>query len=85
MGLRAHHLQFLRQAEQCNTLPAWLAMMTETQHKVSLYLKLHSPPQSPHDYHLQAEVYREKWELLRSRPFPWNVRLDPVHLMLMAD
>jgi molybdate transport system permease protein len=85
VGLRAHHLQFLRRSEQINTFPGWLAMITETQHKVSLYIKLHCPPKSPHDYHLQAEVYREKWELLRHRPYPWNVRLDPVHLMLMPQ
>jgi len=85
VGLRAHHLHFLRRDTQSNTFPAWLAMITETQHKVSLYLKLHNPPQSPHDYHLQAEVYRENWELLQSRPFPWHVRLDPVRLMLMAE
>ena len=83
VGLRAHHIEFLRQGNQSNTFPGWLAMITETQHKVSVYIKLHSPPQSPHDYHLQAEVYREKWELLQSRPFPWYVRLNPVHLMPM--
>ena len=85
VGLRAHHIQFLRRGEQMNTFPGWVAMITETQHKVSLYIKLHSPPQSAHDYHLQAEVYREKWELLRHRDFPWNIRLNPVHLMLMPQ
>ncbi|WP_239112207.1 molybdate ABC transporter permease subunit [Halomicronema sp. CCY15110] len=83
VGLRAHHVKFLRQGNQRNTFPGWLAMITETQHKVSLYIKLHSPPRSPHDYHLQAEVYREKWELLRTQEQPWPVHLDPVHLMPM--
>ena len=85
LGMRAHHVQFLKGANQSNTFPGWLAMISETQHRVTLYIKLHHPPVSAQDYHLQAEVYREKWELLKTRPFPWNIRLNPVHLMMMAS
>ncbi|MBE9138674.1 molybdate ABC transporter permease subunit [Nodosilinea sp. LEGE 07088] len=85
LGIRAHHIRFPRHPDQSNTFPGWIAATSETQHRVSLYIKLHRPPDSPYDYHLQAEVYREKWELLRSRPFPWNVRLDPVHLIMLPD
>lgn len=85
VGIRAHHIRFPRNGDQLNTFPGWIAARSETQHRVSLFLKLHTPPRDPHDYHLQAEVYREKWELLRSRPFPWNVRLDPVHLIMMTE
>jgi molybdate transport system permease protein len=84
VGIRAHHIMFLKGRTQSNVFPAWLAMISETQHRVSLYIKLHSPPESPQDYHLQAEVYREKWELMRDRPFPWNIRLDPVRLIVMS-
>lgn len=85
VGIRAHHLRFPRRPDQSNTFPGWIAATSETQHRVSLYIKLHSPPKSPQDYHLQAEVYREKWELLKGRSFPWNVRLDPVHLIMMTE
>lgn len=85
LGIRAHHIRFPRQGDHCNTFPGWIASISETQHRISLYIKLHAPPDSPQDYHLQAEVYREKWELLQTRPFPWNVRLDPVHLIMMSD
>ncbi|PSN11572.1 molybdate ABC transporter permease subunit [filamentous cyanobacterium CCP5] len=85
LGIRAHHIRFPRGGDQVNIFPGWVAARSETQHRVSLFIKLHSPPTDAHDYHLQAEVYREKWELLQSRPFPWNVRLDPVHLMMMAS
>mgnify|MGYP005851807111 CR=1 FL=1 len=84
VGLRAHHVQILPTAELSNTFPGWLAAITETQHRVSLYLKLHSPPRSPQDYHLQAEIYREKWEALKTRPFPWNIYLNPARLMVMS-
>ncbi|MEM9816490.1 MAG: molybdate ABC transporter permease subunit [Cyanobacteria bacterium P01_D01_bin.6] len=85
LGIRAHHIRFPRKADQLNTFPGWIASISETQHRVSLLIKLHNPPTAPHDYHLQAEVYREKWELLQNRSFPWNVRLDPVHLIMMTE
>jgi molybdate transport system permease protein len=85
LGIRAHHIRFPRHPGQSNTFPGWISATSETQHRVSLYIKLHKPSDSPQDYHLQAEVYREKWELLKSRPFPWNIRLDPVHLIMMPD
>ncbi|NJN22300.1 MAG: hypothetical protein HC812_15370 [Leptolyngbya sp. RL_3_1] len=84
LGIRAHHIQFLKRPGQSNTFPGWVAMISETQHRVSLYIKLHSAPTSPQDYHLQAEVYREKWDLLRSRPYPWQIRLDPVQLIMLT-
>ncbi|MEO1211042.1 MAG: molybdate ABC transporter permease subunit [Cyanobacteria bacterium J06638_20] len=85
LGMRAHHIGFVPEANQPNTFPGWLAMQTETQHRISLYIKLHSPPESPQDYHLQVEVYREKWEALSQQPFPWSVQLSPEHLMMMLE
>jgi molybdate transport system permease protein len=51
---------------------------------MTLFLKLHSLAEDIHDYHLQAEVYKEKWETIKDKPFPWYVHLDPVRLMLMV-
>ena len=85
VGLRAHHVQFLSQPDHINTFLGWLAMTSETQHRVTLYLKLNSKPNSPQDYHLQAEVYREKWEILKRRPFPWAVQLEPTSLIIMSQ
>ena len=85
VGIRAHHIQFVRLGDLPNTFPGWLAMVSETQHRVSLYLKLHSPPTSTQDYHLQAEVYRDRWDLLKGRPQPWHIHLDPAQLILLTD
>ena len=84
VGLRAHHIQFSSQPGQNNTVLGWLAMATETQHRVTLYIKLHSEPQSPQDYHLQAEIYREKWESLQRLPRPWSIWLDPDRLITLG-
>ena len=85
IGIRAHHLNFTDDPSCENTFPCWLVTTIETPHRMTLYLKLNSSPTNPQDYHLQAEVFKEKWELLKDRPFPWYVCLDPVRLILMEE
>ena len=85
IGIRAHHLNFTHDPSCENTFPCWLVTTIETPHRMTLYLKLNSSPTNPQDYHLQAEVFKEKWELLKDRPFPWYVCLDPVRLILMEE
>ena len=68
-----------------NTFPCWLAMTGETPHRMTLYLKLNEPPSRPDDYHLQAEVFKAKWEVLKEMPFPWSIAIDPERLMLLSD
>ena len=87
VGIRAHQIIFLPTSPPPrplpNTFPCWLAATSETPHRMTLYLKLHSPPTSPNDYHLQAEVFKEKWMILKDRQFPWQIHLDPLRLILM--
>lgn len=84
VGIRAHQINFpFTSHPHPNTFPCWLAATSETPHRMTLYLKLHSPPTSPSDYHLQAEVFKEKWTILKDRQFPWQVSLDPLQLILM--
>jgi len=88
VGIRAHHLTFAAHPDRpdpTNTFPCWLVQMSETQHRVTLYLRLHAPPRADDCHHLQVEVYREKWVTLKDRPFPWYVVLDPLRLILMAS
>lgn len=85
IGIRAHQLIFLARSDrQTNTFPCWVVQTSETPHRMTIYLKLHQPPTHQNDYHLQAEVFKEKWESLKDRPFPWHVYLDPVRLFLMT-
>jgi molybdate transport system permease protein len=83
VGIRAHHLIFLDNQERENTFPCWLVTMSETQHQVTLYLKLHSPATNTQEYHLQAEVFKDKWENLKNQPLPWHIHLDSLRLILM--
>ncbi len=83
VGIRAHHLTFCDDPNQENTFPCWVADISETQHRVTAYLKLNCPPSDSEDYDLQVEGYKEKWTNLKDSPFPWYIHLDPLRLILM--
>ncbi|WP_293156727.1 MULTISPECIES: molybdate ABC transporter permease subunit [unclassified Microcoleus] len=83
VGIRAHQISFVSACDRENTFPCWIASTVETPHRVTLYLKLHSPPHNSQDYHLQAEVFKEKWRAIKDNPFPWYVHLEPIRLILM--
>ena len=88
IGIRAHHLKFVTQEETVNsgnTFPCWLVRTSETPHRMTLYLKLHSPGNHELDYHLQAEVLKEKWQEIKDQPCPWYVYLDPLKLILTSN
>jgi molybdate ABC transporter permease protein len=85
IGIRAHQIGFTNDLHGINTFPCWLVATSETPHRMTLYLRLHQPPDETNHYHLQAEVFKEKWAVLKHRPFPWYVCLDPLRLMLMTD
>lgn len=85
VGIRAHQCNFASEADRENTFPCWVVTTEETPHRITLYLKLNSRPEHPQDYHLQAEVFKEKWYSFKDKPCPWYVHLAPLKLMLMPE
>ena len=89
VGIRAHHIDFVEAANDAaaaeNVFPCWLVRTSETPFRTTLFLRLHRPPGNSDEYHLQAEVFNEKWQRFRERPFPWHVRLAPSSLFLMPE
>jgi molybdate transport system permease protein len=87
IGIRAHHIDFVESvgdaAGQENIFPCWVVRTSETPFRITLFLKLDQAHGEAGSYHLQAEVFKEKWQGLRERPFPWHVRLAPESLFLM--
>ncbi|MEI6443979.1 MAG: molybdate ABC transporter permease subunit [Nostocales cyanobacterium ELA583] len=83
VGIRAHHLIFTKDPDQVNTFPCYLVRTSETPHRMTVFIKLHSVGNHPHDYHLQGEIYKEKWVNIQDQPFPWYVQLEPSQLLLM--
>jgi molybdate transport system permease protein len=89
IGIRAHQIRFVKPIpnphDLTNTVPCWVAATSETPHRMTVFLKVRSAPIDASDYHLQAEVLKEKWETLKNQPFPWYVCLSPHQLMLLED
>lgn len=94
LGIRAHHIEFAgvdfpdqpgAPLPAANIFEVWLVRSSETPFRVTLYLRLGQPPNEPAQYHLQAEVYKEKWRQFRDRPQPWRVRLSSDSLLLMPE
>lgn len=89
VGIRAHHIDFVESlvpgASQENVFPCWLVRSSETPFRITLYLRLHQPPGESGEHHLQAEVFKEKWQLFRDRPLPWHVRLSPESLFVVPE
>ncbi|HZG40045.1 MAG TPA: hypothetical protein VEZ50_15315, partial [Nodosilinea sp.] len=83
VGIRAHQIAFLNCPDAPNALPAWVAHTSETPHRMTVFLKLGQPPADADDYHLRAEVFKEKWATIKNRPLPWSVGLPPAQLLLL--
>ena len=71
-----------------NIFPCWLVRSSETPFRITLFLSLqeHSSQSAlPESAQLQAEVYKEKWQRFRDKPFPWHVRLRADSLFWMKE
>ncbi len=87
VGIRAHQIMFVDSTSdhsEPNLFPCWLVKTSETPHRMTVFLKFNEPPTHAHDYHLQAEVFKETWLMVKARSLPWFVKLDPSRLILMT-
>ena len=89
VGIRAHHIDYTESSNASpseeNTFPCWLVRSSETPFRITLYLRMHRPAGDSADFHLQAEVFKEKWQRFRDRPLPWHVRLSPESLFVVPE
>lgn len=89
VGIRAHHIDFADAAPASvpaeNTFLCWLVQASETPFRITLFLRLHKPPDGGGEHHLQAEVFKEKWARFKDLPQPWHVRLSPESLFLLPE
>jgi molybdate transport system permease protein len=91
VGIRAHHIEFVEAngaAGEENVFPCWLVRSSETPFRITLFLSLQqhsSQSPQPESAQLQAEVYKEKWQRFRDKPFPWHVRLRADSLFWMKE
>ena len=95
IAIRAHHIRFSEPgvsgagvsngANAANTFPCWIASRNETPFRTTLYLRLNAPPAGAGDYHLQAEIFKDRFSEMESWPQPWRVHLDPARVFLLPD
>ena len=85
IGIRAHQIIITEENNGVNVFDCWLTSYSETQHRVTCYLKLHQPPNSTEDYHLQTEVLQDKWLQLQKKSFPWKIQLKPSRIMIFRN
>ena len=89
VAIRAHHVRVhalgAAPEKRENIFPCWLAAMTETPFRVTLDLRIGGPPNSPADFHVQAEVFKQEWESFRNVAQPWQVGLAADRLFLLPD
>jgi ABC-type sulfate/molybdate transport systems ATPase subunit len=89
VGIRAHTIEFLEASSAPplgeNVFPCRLVRSSETPFRITLFLRLQQPADDSDEPHMQAEVFKEKWERFRARPFPWHVRLSPDSLILLPE
>jgi molybdate transport system permease protein len=88
VGIRAHHIAFQDDAggsAEPNSFPCWVMSTSETPFRVTVYLRLNGQPSAGDEPHLQAELFREKYDRLKSRPMPWRVVLPREKLFTVPD
>jgi molybdate transport system permease protein len=85
VGIRSHQIAFQPYSIGENTFPCWLVTTSEAPHEMTLYLRLHTAPQSGDPPHLQADIPKELWRTLSLEPQPWHVKLDPTRLLLLQN
>jgi molybdate transport system permease protein len=89
IGIRAHHIDFPEAPREAapdpNVFPCWIVRTSETPFRITLFLSLDPQRTAAGEPHLQAEVFKEKWERFCDRPQPWRVRLAPESLFAMPE
>jgi molybdate transport system permease protein len=91
IGIRAHDLDFVEAGTAIgsnrseNVFACRYSQSSETPFRVTLFLNLESRPDMANHDPLQAEVFKEKWQRFRDKPFPWHVHLAPDRLFLMPE
>jgi len=82
-GIRSHQIAFNSAAAGENCFACWLVATSEAPHEMTLYLRLHAQPEAGDPPHLQADVPKDLWHTLCTEAQPWQLRLDPVRLLLL--
>ena len=81
VGIRAHYIRQAAEDDEENVFVCWPGFISEAPFRVTVYLSVGSKPASSEAYHLQWEISKEEWLVLKEQPLPWSICLSPEKLM----
>jgi ABC-type sulfate/molybdate transport systems ATPase subunit len=77
IGIRAHYLEIYEDDEDINTFNCWVVFTGETLFRTQVYLKFTKPIEDEKDYHVMWDMSKEEWDLVKGKPFPLKIRINP--------
>lgn len=84
-GIRANFIQEADESCKENCFPVWIADESEAPFRTTLYLKIGSEPSSRHDYHLQWEISKNQRDLLKDKPLPLKIYMNPAKVLFVTN
>ena len=85
VAIHSHEIIVTQTKQKINTFPVWLTTCDRLPHRITLYLKLHSSPNSLEDYNLSAEVSLDRWQQLQQHSLPWYIQLLPSKIIVLGS
>jgi len=83
IGIRAHYLEIRLDDEDINTFNCWVVFTDETLYRTKVYLRFSEPIGVEKDYHIVWDISKEEWNLVKGKPLPWKIRINPEKVILM--
>ena len=77
IGVRAHYLEIGEEDEDINTFNCWVVFTGESLFRTKVYLKFSQPVRNEKDYHIMWDVSKEDWDLVKNKPLPLRIRINP--------
>lgn len=82
--IHAHHIRLAKEADRINVFQVWMAFVSETPFKMTLFLSFREHSTESMGDQLEWEVSPDLWQTLSSMPLPWKITLDPEHLIVLV-
>lgn len=77
IGIRAHYLEISEDDEDINTFNCWVVNTSEALFRTKVYLKFSEPIVNEKEYHVMLDISKEEWDLVKGKPLPWKIRINP--------
>jgi ABC-type sulfate/molybdate transport systems ATPase subunit len=77
IGIRAHYLQISEDEEEINTFNCWTVFTDETLFRTQVYLKFTKPIGDEKDYDIIWDISKEEWDLIKVKPHPIKIKINP--------